>query len=180
VSAIRDDPDAVWVLGEWVPEEWGDVAGHVPAPGELHPRGYAVQPRDLQRSASIADGSTIYPRRVFDSGIRYADDFTFGIAFLEFGDRLAHQGYRIRFLASTHVIHHATPSSIVDAETTDAARMFAMLCHSFLYRRTLGDRLLTVIEIGRCLALSRTQGLRSLRRALVAYRNRRIEIETGR
>lgn len=149
LQAIASDPDAVWVIGEWIPD-WGPVEVPVPPPGEVHPRGFTVQPADPARSAALADGSTIFPSSVFkDVGVRYADGFAFGIVYLELGDRLAHLGYRIRVLGSTYIVHHATPSSIEDADATAAARVFTMLCHSFFYRPTMRNRLLTAVEVAR-------------------------------
>jgi glycosyltransferase involved in cell wall biosynthesis len=175
LEAVAADPDAIWVIGEWIPA-WGNLPSSVPGPGEVHPRGFTVQPRDPQRSAAIADGSTIFPRSAFGpAGARYLENFTFGMVYLELGDRLAHLGFRIRRLDSTHVIHHATPSSIDDRETTDAARVFAMLSHSFLYKPTFRNRLLTTLEILRLLATPRGSAARSVRRGFVAFRERRAQ-----
>lgn len=175
LAAIGEDPDAIWALGEWIPA-WGELRGPVAGPGEIDARGGSVLPRDPQRSSAIADGATIFPRQVFDDGVRYAEEFTFGPAYLELGERLAHLGYRIRHLGSTHVIHHATPRSIRDPETIDAARMYATICHSFLYRPTMGNRVVTSLKLLRMVGTHPRSRFRSLRRAVTAYRRRRREL----
>jgi glycosyltransferase involved in cell wall biosynthesis len=175
-DALAEDADAVWAIGEWVPAH-GPLPQPVPSPGEIHPRGFTVAPRDTGRSAAIADGSTIYPREIFDRGIRYADEFVFGVVYLELGERLAHLGYRIRHLESTYVVHHADPKRSIEAPAVEeAARMYAMLCHSFLYRPSGRDRALTTLELIRRLVRGRRQSARSLRVALASYRRRRAEL----
>ncbi len=175
LEALERDRASIWVIGEWY--SWDERDDPAPCPGELHPRGFSVPPRDPQRCAALGDGSTIFPREVFDRGIRYAEEFTFGIVYLELAERLVYLGYRIRHLDTTCVVHHpAAARSIVAPEMEEAARMYAMLCHSFLYRPAWQHQALTALELVRRLALGGSTSLRSLGRALAGFRARRAEL----
>jgi glycosyltransferase involved in cell wall biosynthesis len=176
LAAVRSDPEAIWVIGEWIPERH-PLALPVPAPGELHPRGFAVPSAPGEPSSAIADGSTIYPRTIFERGVRYPEEFTFGMVYLELGERLTHLGYRIRRLDSTYVLHHSDPAtSTSEPEMEESARMYAMLCHSFLYRRSLRNASLTMLELARRLVVGGARSVRALARARRAYRRRRFEL----
>jgi len=174
LTAVAGDPDSVWIIGEFDAGE--KRSGEIPpCPGQLHPRGFSVTPPDPQDCWSIADGATIYPRTIFDSGVRYAEEIAFGAVFLEFGGLLHWLGYRIRQLDTTYVVHHADRSAraIDDPELEQAARVFAMLCHSFLYQPTTRNKMLTCAQIGRQLAASPVRATRRLSvggRAFVARR----------
>jgi glycosyltransferase involved in cell wall biosynthesis len=147
ISAIKSDPEAIWIIGEYLPTEKIREEPH-PCPGQLHPRGFSVLPQDTQHSWAIADGASIYPRVIFDSGIRYVEYFKFGFAFLEFGSRLHWLGYRIRHLESTYVVHYLELNNrSFMVESIDlSSRFFAMLCHSFIYQPSIKNKLLCVLE----------------------------------
>lgn len=147
--AIDADADAIWIIGEFLPVEEARVPP--PCPPQLHPRGFSVTPPDLDDCWALADGASIFPRAVFDRGERYAEGFVFGASYLEFGSRLQWRGYRLRFLTTTYVIHHHDPAnrSYMNDEIDLGSRIFASLCHSFLYQRTLSNRVLTTLQVGR-------------------------------
>ena len=166
-EAVQSDPAAVWFIGESYPgHSWKLVC-----PGQLHPRGFSSSPADPDNCWSISDGATIYPAAIFQKGIRFAEYFNFGASYLEFGSRLHWLGYRMRFLASTGIIHHYDPEarSFTDEEMNRSSRFFASLCHSFLYQPTLRNKVLCCLEIAREVALQ--NGHRSLRSALSAYQD---------
>src|SRR5437868_4802839 len=149
LAAISRDPEAVWIIGEFLPnQEYRDEPPE--CPGQLHPRGFSVPPPNPDDCWAIADGATIYPRKVFDSGLRFAESFKFGAPYLEFGSRLHFLGYRIRQITSTYVVHHYDPEnrSLADPEEELAAEFFAMLCHSLIYQPSLKNKALTVSQIG--------------------------------
>ncbi len=182
-DAICLDPEAVWVIGEWS----SDAAGrflHSGCPGQLTARGVTETPPDPDSCWALADGSTIYPRVVFDRGHWLPEMFPFGHAYTEFGSRLHWLGYRIRFLSTTYVIHHAMETILRrdsvwygDRTLITASRLFAALSHSFIYQPTLLNRSWAVLE---CMKeFVRLQGaavqsgvaaFRRHRRAVLAYR----------
>ena len=173
-AALNADPDAVWLVGEYVPAD--ERPGEMPvfAP-HLHPRGFSTVPADTRNCWSLADGSTIYPRRLFASGIRFEDGFKFGASYLEYGSLLYHLGCRIRRVPDTYVIHHyiAGARSFANDEMEQGSRFFAMLCHSFLYQPTPRNQALTLAEIGRQLVTRPRLACRALRAGTAAFRRRR-------
>jgi glycosyltransferase involved in cell wall biosynthesis len=104
LEAIRSDPESVWVIGE---KNYGTGLNSdaIARPGEIHPRGYTVLPEDDQNSKAIADGSAIFPEKVFSEEGGYREKTWAGYLYLELGSRLKNHGIRIRELKSTHVLH---------------------------------------------------------------------------
>ena len=170
-AALEKDSESVWIIGEHYPTTANrDVP---PAcPGQLHPRGFSVGPPDPDNCWAISDGATIFPRALFDRGLRYVEAFRFGAVYLEFGSRLYWLGYRIRHLNTTHVFHHYDPSarSFHEPEEELAAQFFAMMSHSWRYQATLRNKILTGLEIGR-------KTLRHGRMARAAARTARMQFD---
>jgi glycosyltransferase involved in cell wall biosynthesis len=175
LAAIAAEPETIWVIGEHLAGR--EAAGPPPAPGELDPRGFTVEPRDPQSSRAIADGSTIYPRVVFDRGVRFVEAFPFGPTYLELGARLRWLGYRNRWLDSTYVVHHFDPHarSFDDDESILAARVFAMLCLVNLYEPSLGGKLSCTAALAAHLLRRPRVALGAIPRGVAAYRARRRE-----
>jgi glycosyltransferase involved in cell wall biosynthesis len=171
IVALQQDRESIWIIGEYYPTS-PDQTAPPPCPGQLHPRGFSSPPADSQNCWAIADGATIYPRAIFDRGIRYAQSFKFGDAYLEFGSRLYWLGYRVRQLLSTHVVHHYDPAarSFHDPESELASRFFAMMCHSFCYQPTLGNKLLSTFEMSSLCLRKGRMSWHALHRARAEYR----------
>jgi glycosyltransferase involved in cell wall biosynthesis len=172
LEAITRDPAAVWIVGEYLPNQMPKQSTPE-CPGQLHPRGFSVPPSNPDDCWALADGATIYPREIFDRGLRYAEAFRFGAAYLEFGSRLHFLGYRIRQLRSTYVIHHYESGrrSLSDPEEELAAEFFAMLCHSFIYQPTVKNKLLTVSQIGLMMLRRGPLAVRALRKARIEFKD---------
>ncbi|GEM_PF-1409203 len=171
--AVRGAPGAVWIIGERMP---GDPPGREwVCPPQLHPRGFSTTPRPGERIWAIADGAAIYPREIFDRGQRFYEGFVFGASYLEWGSRLWHLGYEIRHLSETYVIHHAVPGgrSYEDPLNDAAARLFAGLCHSFIYQRTWRNMTLTLGEMALTVLRSPRTGWRADLAAVRAFARRR-------
>lgn len=176
MQAIASEPEAVWFIAEhWdgVPDPYRTPS----CPGQLNARGFAEVPPDPQRCWAVSDGASIFPRSVYDRGLYYYEEFLFGSAFMEFGSRLAWLGYHIRLLEGTYVIHHTGESHrkkdsiwYGSNQVILGSRLYAALCHSFIYRRSLRNRAVTCLEILKELTLRRGVAVRSLREAVRAYR----------
>jgi len=177
LAAIDRDPAAVWIIGEYLPNDAGRKSAPE-CPGQLHPRGFSVRPPNPDDSWALADGATIYPREIFDRGLRFAEAFRFGAAYLEFGSRLHFLGYRIRQLPSTHIIHYYESGrrSLTDPEEELAAEFFAMLCHSFIYQRTPRNELLTIAQIGWMTLRRGGLAARAFRKARTEFRKQQARI----
>lgn len=168
--AIETDPEVVWIIGEYLPGE--EVKSEPPpCPGQLHPRGFSVPPSDPQVCWAIADGASIYPKVIFERGIRYAEYFNFGAAYLEFGSRLYWLGYRIRYLESTYVVHHLNINkrSFMDKKNELSSRLFAMFCHSFIYQQKIYNQILCTLETIKQLFLNLSCSIQALIIALIVY-----------
>lgn len=148
ILAIQSDPQSIWIIGEYLPEE-KEKQIPPPCPGQLHPRGFSYTPEETQNCWAISDGASIYSREIFNQGIRYIEYFKFGASYLEFGSRLHWLGYRIRHLDNTYIIHHFDRNnrSYINKEINIASRCFAILCHSFIYQKTLKNQCLSLMEI---------------------------------
>ena len=175
--AIQHDLDSVWVIGEFLSHK-AITASPPPCPGQLHPRGFSVAPTDSQNCWAIADGSCIFPANIFRSGNRYVESFKFGSSFLELGSRLFWLGYRIRFLETTYILHHTmefqeTGETVwfASSSTAMASRLFAMLCHSFIYQPSFINKTLTCLQITKDIMFHGKLVVNSIQVVLHAYKN---------
>lgn len=179
LRAMQAEPATVWIIGEFIPEMLRDGAdtSRVECPPELHPRGFSVPPSCSRRTWAIADGATIYPRQIFALGERMAEFYVFGAAYLEWGSRLYWRGYTISHLQATYVIHHFDPSSrsYDSIEVELSSRLFAAMCHSFLYQRTVRNIALTSAQLAWTAAHFRRSEMRAL---IAATRNFRAHLSS--
>lgn len=173
-AAIERRPETVWIIGECVPGE-EDTRRPWITPGQLHPRGHAVTPPAPVGVWAISDGASIYPRGVFDRGLRFCESFRFGASYLEWGSRLHWLGYDIRHLQETYIVHHLDLSarSFSDPRLDAGSRLFAGLCHSFIYQPSLRNQALTIMEFGATVRRHGLDGARGGADAMQAFRAQR-------
>lgn len=103
---VSSDPGRIWILTERTPAE---PAGALVCPPELGPDGRVRQAQNPSDCAAIADGSTVYPRRVFDGGARYDETYPMGGMWYLWGRILVKGGWRISFTDATFGWHHMEP-----------------------------------------------------------------------
>jgi glycosyltransferase involved in cell wall biosynthesis len=113
---IETDPGRVWIFSERLP---GDSSSPLSCPPELDRSGFGRAPLDPSSCAAVSDGASIYPRAIFDSGLRYDETYPFGGLWYLWGKLLANRGWRITFSRRTFVWHHFWP----DDATTDEGRL---------------------------------------------------------
>lgn len=176
-EAVAKDPEAVWVIGEATPAALGTGAEWV-CPPQLHPRGYSTTPRPGALCWSLADGATVYPKAAFAAAGGYYEGFVFGASYLELGSRLHWRGRRIRHLGSTYVVHHADerPRSFEDPYEDLASRIFASMCHSFVYQPSVANRMMTSAQIVLESTRGGKLGRRAVRRGIRAFREHRLRL----
>lgn len=151
MTAIRSEPGTVWVIGEF--HSWTDHdAGHpLHRPGQLSAHGVLCPIPDGEDVAcwSISDGATVYPREIFDSGLRFYEGVKFGASYAEFGCVLHRLHWRIRPLLTTAVIHHylESPRSFLDPVNENAASLFAALMFSFYYQPSWKNRAVALSKV---------------------------------
>jgi glycosyltransferase involved in cell wall biosynthesis len=110
---VTIDPRRVWIFSERLP---GDSSSALTCPPELHRSGFGCAPADPSRCAGVADGASVYPRQIFDSGLRYDESYPFGGLWYLWGKLLANRDWRITFSDRTFVWHHFWPDSVTADE----------------------------------------------------------------
>jgi glycosyltransferase involved in cell wall biosynthesis len=107
VAAVQEllisAPQRVWIFSEKNP---AFPEAPLVCPAELRIDGTYGPPQDPSDCAAIACGSSIYPRRVFDIGLRYDETYPFGNIWYLWGHVLRRAGFRISCSYQTFVWHH--------------------------------------------------------------------------
>lgn len=137
LEAVTNDPVSIWTTGEVGLIE-GQQLWYAETANQLCPSGVGGRVMNVNDNWSISDGSTIYPRTVFDRGHRMFEEYRYGSSYLEFGAYLYRHGFRSRCIRDTIVIHHANLETI-KRDTLDAitSRLFASLCFNIYFRRNI-------------------------------------------
>jgi len=125
LERVRQDPAAIWTMGELTFVE-GRCTQKADTPPQLHPSGVGGPVDALDDNWAIADGSTIYPRAVFDQGLRMVEEFGFGSSYLEFGALLKWRGFRCRCLREVWVEHHINLAELPRRDQRSV--LYASLC----------------------------------------------------
>ena len=105
LEVVATDPQRVWIF----PELNYDDPPNTPlsCPAELHRSGCGCTPQDPSNCSAIADGSSVYPRQIFDRGLRYDETYSFGPLWYLWGKVLRKYGWRISFSDATFLWHYA-------------------------------------------------------------------------
>jgi glycosyltransferase involved in cell wall biosynthesis len=130
LDAVKADSDAIWTTGEvgYLNES---PVGVAEVANQLDPSGVGERIENPDDNWGIADGSTIYPRAVFDRGFRMLEEFGFGSSYLEFGAYLYKNGWKCRCIPGALVEHHAIRLSDPDP----LSHLFASICFNRYFRR---------------------------------------------
>jgi glycosyltransferase involved in cell wall biosynthesis len=129
IDAVQSDPSSIWTVGEFGYLN-GAAVGAAETANQLGPSGVGEPIVDRDDNWGIADGSTIYPREVFDRGFRMVEEFAFGSSYLEFGAYLYKNGWRCRCVPKTEVKHYATDLARADP----LSQWFASICFNRYFR----------------------------------------------
>jgi glycosyltransferase involved in cell wall biosynthesis len=129
IDNVKSDPGAIWTTGETGYLN-GTAVGVAETANQLGPTGVGELIENQDDNWGIADGSTIYPRGVFDRGLRMVEEFSFGSSYLEFGAYLYKNGWRCRCITKAHVKHYATELGCPDP----LSQRFASICFNRYFR----------------------------------------------
>src|ERR1700730_2977545 len=129
LAAVGIDRNAIWTTGEHGFIE-GRSVGVAETAGQLGPAGVGQTVKDVDDNWAVADGSTIYPRVVFDRGFRMIEEFGFGSSYLEFGAYLYRHGWKCRCLPGAVVEHYVTTLNQPDP----LSQRFASICFNRYFR----------------------------------------------
>ncbi len=134
VAAIALDPRAIWTCGErsFLNGNPYDATEYA---SQLHPSGVGCAVSDLDDNWAIADGATIYPREIFQSGLRFVEDFAYGSSYLEFGVYLYQRGWRSRCIRGACIEHHADGATL--ERRAPLSCLYASLCYNRHFRPSL-------------------------------------------
>jgi glycosyltransferase involved in cell wall biosynthesis len=181
LEAIEAEPRTVWCIGEFYGWRDYETNARFNPPGQLNAHG-TIQPSPEDPDApcwSISDGATVYPRGVFDQGLRMYEGVRFGASYCEFGCLLHRFDWRIRPLAQTAVIHHMIerPRSFEDPVEHAASQIFAALMFSFRYQPTLTHKLTSLSKVPVQSWRHRGGATRMLALALRQFRDRSAELQ---
>lgn len=133
--AVRSDPKSIWTTGE-VGFMNGTYCGMAPTANQLYPSGVGGPVLDVNNNWAIADGSTIYPREVFDQGHRMIEWFGFGSSYLEFGAYLYYHGFRSRCIPNVFVEHYADENTWLRQTHINVikSQLYASLCFNLYFK----------------------------------------------
>ena len=138
LEAVYSDPKSIWTTGE-IGFINGEYCGVCPTATQLCPSGVGVEVTDLDDNWAIADGSTIYPKEVFEQGHRMVEWFPFGSSYLELGAYLYYHGFRSRCIPGALVKHYAEPSTLTRQHNISVveSQLYASLCFNIYFKPNL-------------------------------------------
>ncbi len=131
LEAVHSDPHTIWTVGE-VGYIDGKFFDRAETATQLHPAGVGCDVDDPDDNWAIADGASIYPKKIFDLGYRIVENFPYGMSYLEFGAFLYRRGFRSRCVRGVYVEHHADMTTVNRDEPE--SRLFASLCYNLCFR----------------------------------------------
>ena len=143
---VEKYPNDVLVIGEVSPDS-SSLEKPYPIPGQLHPRGFSIAPKNLDQYFGISCGGTIYPRKIFDLGYRCCEEFLFGSAYLEFGCLLKAKGQKIRPISNTFLIHQCESSDLRLDDIVIPSILFSIICHSWYYQPSFKNKSLSLLQM---------------------------------
>jgi glycosyltransferase involved in cell wall biosynthesis len=129
LDAVKKDPNAIWTTGEIAYLD-GERVHLAERANQLGPSGVGEGITNTEDNWGISDGSTTYPRKIFDRGFRMVEDFRFGSSYLEFGAYLYRNCWKSRCVPGASVEHYATVLRAPDP----ASIVFASVCFNAYFR----------------------------------------------
>jgi glycosyltransferase involved in cell wall biosynthesis len=134
LAAIASDPESIWTTGELGYID-GKFYKKVATANQLSASGVGIGITNLNDNWGIADGSTIYPRSVYDRGFRMLEDYGYGESFLEFGAYLYANGIRSRCILGSYVEHYAEAITITRRPLSMyESRLYASICYNLYFK----------------------------------------------
>lgn len=103
LEVLETDPKRVWIFPE---RSYDQPNAPLVCPTELHRSGCGIEPKDPLNCSAIADGSSVYPRQIFEQGLRYDETYTFGPLWYLWGKVLRKHGWKISFSKATFLWHY--------------------------------------------------------------------------
>lgn len=135
LEAIYSDPKSIWTTGE-IGFIDGKYCGTSATATQLYPSGVSGLVTNVDDNWAIADGSTIYPKEVFQQGHRMVEWFPFGSSYLEFGAYLYYRGFRSRCIPGALVEHYANKNILKRKKDMCVieSQLYASICFNIYFK----------------------------------------------
>ncbi len=134
LAAIASDPEAIWTTGE-ISFVDGAYWMSAAVANQLTPAGVGRSITNPDDNWGIADGSTTYPRAVFERGLFMLEDYEHDGNSLEYGAYLYRHGFRSRSIPDAPIEHYMTAESLHRRPPRMfESRLFASLCYNLYFR----------------------------------------------
>ena len=135
LAAIAEDARAIWTTGELGYID-GKFYKKVATANQLSASGVGLGITNLNDNWGIADGSTIYPRSVYDRGFRMLEEYNYGDSSLEFGAYLYANGFRSRCIIGAYIEHYAEAITITRRPLSlYESRLYASICYNLYFQK---------------------------------------------
>ncbi|MDB9311793.1 glycosyltransferase family 2 protein [Spirulina sp. CS-785/01] len=135
LEAIQSDPHSIWTTGEIGYIE-GEFYNQAETANQLSPSGVGIGITNPNDNWGIADGSTIYPRTIYDQGFRMLEDYEYGESSLEFGAYLYANGFRSRCILGVYVEHYAEAATITRRPLSMyESRLYSSICYNLYFQK---------------------------------------------
>lgn len=134
LEAVCSDPHSIWTTGEigYINSKYYATAKTAK---QLYPSGVSGPVTDINDNWAIADGSTIYPKEVFDRGHRMVECFGYGSSYLEFGAYLYHHGFKSRCIVDAYIEHYSNESTLNRNDIAyKKSCLYASLCFNLYFK----------------------------------------------
>jgi glycosyltransferase involved in cell wall biosynthesis len=112
----------------------GKKCAFFPFANELDAAGVGKTLQNPSDGWGIADGSTIYPAFVFQSGFKMIERFGYGRGYLEFGALLYKNGIKSRPVPGEYVEHHSDAPPRSELFSDYVSKAYASFCYHFFFR----------------------------------------------
>lgn len=135
LEALKFDPHSIWTTGE-IGYIDGEFYNQAETANQLSPSGVGIGITNTDNNWGIADGSSIYPRTVYDQGFRMLEDYEYGESSLEFGAYLYANGFKSRSLLGVYVEHYAEAATITRRPLgMYESRLYSSICYNLYFKR---------------------------------------------
>ncbi|WP_017303057.1 glycosyltransferase family 2 protein [Spirulina subsalsa] len=139
--ALEQDPFSIWTTGE-IGYINGEYCATAHRANQLCKSGVGMTIENLDDNWGIADGSTIYPRVIFDQGLAMLEDYRYGSSYLEFGAYLYYHGFRSRCIPNAYIEHYGDEMTITRYNATILeSYLYASLCFNLYFKRSYTNAL---------------------------------------
>ncbi|MFB2881262.1 glycosyltransferase family 2 protein [Floridanema aerugineum] len=150
LEVVESDRQRVWIFPE---RNYNEPNAPLLCPPELHRSGCGCTPKDPSDCAAIADGSSVYPRQIFDQGLRYDETYTFGPLWYLWGKVLRKYGWKISYSDATFIWHYALSenrfSNVKQLQNLLESTMYVLFVNALWIEPSLQNIMWSILYLSR-------------------------------